>query len=54
MRFKRIIPGLVSYLLFVQLVLFFNVDHQNVIQNTKHHFTQFLQMFIFHNGVFHS
>lgn len=35
MRFKRIIPGLVSYLLFVQLVLFFNVDHQNVIQNTK-------------------
>ena len=35
MRFKRIVPALVSYLLFVQLVLFFNVDHQNVIQNTK-------------------
>ena len=35
MRFKRIIPALVSYLLFVQIVLFFNVDHQNVIQNTK-------------------
>ncbi len=35
MRFKRIIPALISYLLFVQIVLFFNVDHQNVIQNTK-------------------
>jgi len=35
MRFKRIVPALVSYLFFVQIVLFFNVDHQNVIQNTK-------------------
>ena len=35
MRFKRIVPALISYLLFVQILLYFNVDHQNVIQNTK-------------------
>ncbi len=35
MRFRRIVPALISYLLFVQVVLYFNVDHQNVIQNTK-------------------
>ena len=35
LRFKRIVPALVSYLLFVQCLLYFNVDHQNVIQNTK-------------------
>ena len=35
LRFKRIVPALVSYLLFVQCILYFNVDHQNVIQNTK-------------------
>jgi peptidoglycan/LPS O-acetylase OafA/YrhL len=35
MRFKRIVPALMSYLLFVQILLYFNVDHQNVIQNTK-------------------
>lgn len=35
LRFKRIVPALVSYLLFVQCVLYFNVDHQNIIQNTK-------------------
>ena len=35
MRFRRIVPALISYLLFVQIILYFNVDHQNVIQNTK-------------------
>ena len=35
MRFKRIVPALVSYLLFVQVLLYFNLDFQNVIQNTK-------------------
>ncbi len=42
MRFKRIVPALVSYLLFVQVVLFFNVDHQNVIENTKTSFYSLL------------
>ena len=35
LRFKRIVPALISYLLFVQVLIFFNLDHQNIIETTK-------------------
>ena len=34
-RFKRIIPALVSYLIFVKVVIFFTLDHQNIVDTTK-------------------
>ncbi len=34
-RFKRLIPALVSYLIFVKVVVFFTLDHQNIVDTTK-------------------
>lgn len=34
-RFKRIIPALISYLIFVKLIIYFTVDHQNIVETTK-------------------
>jgi peptidoglycan/LPS O-acetylase OafA/YrhL len=35
LRFKRIVPSLIAYLIFVQILSYFNLDHNNIVETAK-------------------